>query len=212
MKTLCTPSEPYSPSSARGRDRGTHYSFAIVVQDILPPQNRKGPSAKTTSFYLFSGHRPTFLRRRLLPQSVCRSSATRAATTVSRAALSYNPFRRSMSPSSYHTTSTISPVHHRPASNDTSLSAILAASSSSHHNTAHSNGNAHTNSQSMDARQQDYAQSGLHSPYTVYTDHSSEGVPAEHASATAQYQQSVKFDPDVSRSASHVRPSRRDRH
>jgi len=114
-----------------------------------------------------------------------------------------------MSPSSYHTTSTTSPAQHHPSSNDTSLSAILAASSSHHPNGHHTQSQYHHHhrhsshsQQSMDQRQQDYTQSGLHSPYTVYTDHSSEqGTSAEHASATAQYQQNVKFDPDVSQPA-----------
>lgn len=93
-----------------------------------------------------------------------------------------------MSPS--YTTTPIQP------SNDTSLSAILAAST---HMNQHP--------QSMDGRQQEYQQSGLSSPYQNYSNSPSEGVSADPASA-AQYQQDVKFQPDVrSHPSSHNTPT-----
>ncbi|GAB7339135.1 hypothetical protein MBLNU457_5806t1 [Dothideomycetes sp. NU457] len=54
----------------------------------------------------------------------------------------------------------------------------------------------------MEGRQQDYAQSGLPSPYSAYNHAGSEASSADHTSASAQYQPNVKFDPDSSRSGS----------
>ena len=98
-----------------------------------------------------------------------------------------------MSPS-YTTSPTVQP------SNDSSLNAILPSSQ-------HLNGRPHPLPtqptqpiQPMDGRQQDYSQSGLSSPYTHYPDSHSEGRSADPASS-AQYQQDVKFTPDVSSSS-----------
>jgi len=85
---------------------------------------------------------------------------------------------------------TLSPTQ---PSNDSSLSAILAASS--HQNRNHPRGQPQR--QSMDGRQEEYSQSGLSSPYTHFPDHHSESGSADPASA-AQYQSNIKFDPEVS--------------